>query len=895
MGKRIIRQNNGRDALRIYRRLLPAALLFLLVFFAPLLSKAGEEPEEIAVFFNVQKKGVYLPALLQEETLYLPVGDVFDFLKINNQVSPGFETVSGYLIHPKDAFLIDDAHKTISYNETTVTLTEDELIRTTTNLYLRSDYFGKIFGLECLFAFRSLTVVLKTKLDIPLLRDQRQQLLRDNLKKVQGEIKPDTIIRQQHPFFRLGMADWSVVHSKTLNTGSNTRLNVKMGGLIAGGEAVASLNYDDSRPLREQQQFYQWRYVNNNLCALRQVIIGNIAPQATSSLFVPVAGVQLTNTPTTRRRSFGTYPLSDYTRPGWMVELYVNNSLVDYVKADASGFYTFQVPLVYGNTTVRLKFYGPSGEESTEEKTIRIPFNFLPANTLEYTLSAGVLKDSSGSRFSRTTLLYGFGPCLTVGSGMEYLSSVRTGSSMPFFTTSLRLATTTLLSFEYTHHVRLKSTLTYRLPSQLQLELNYIKYTKGQKAILNNYLEDRQLILTGAIRAQKLLLHTRVGIRQVIAPATGSDSLAGKKYSEVQKTKLTTAEAVLSATVYRFSANLTTYAYLKEAVYPALHSNFSLAYRTRPGFVFRSLHQFSYTQQKFITSKYEIEKQWSNNGFTSLSFEKNYALQTSTFTLGLRYDFSFIRTAFSVLRSNKATTLVQAASGSLLYDPSTAYLKAGSRSQAGRGGILLSPFLDLNANGRRDENEPGVRGLKFRMTSGRAYRNEEGNLIRVTGLEPYINHPIELDDHGLGNIAWQIKHKKMSVAVEPNSFKLVEIPVAVLGEVSGMVYLNQHNEQKGLATLRINFYDSSSKLVAYTISESDGFFDFLGLPAGVYTAKIDPVQLEKLQLQPSQTSLSFSMERSREGSVVSGLAFSLQPISRGSISLPEKEVKASKQ
>ena len=56
-----------------------------------------------------------------------------------------------------------------------------------------------------------------------------------------------------------------------------------------------------------------------------------------------------------------------------MVELYVNNVLVDYVKADASGFFTLQVPLVYGNSFIKLKFYGPWGEERYKEQTLTIP------------------------------------------------------------------------------------------------------------------------------------------------------------------------------------------------------------------------------------------------------------------------------------------------------------------------------------------------------------------------------------------------------------------------------------------------------------------------------------------------------------------------------------------
>src|SRR5206468_8189415 len=135
------------------------------------------------------------------------------------------------------------------------------------------------------------------------------------------------------------------------------------GTVIAGGEANIFLNYSSQAPFSERQQIYQWRYANNDHRALRQVTLGRIATQATSSIYDPVVGVQVTNTPTTYRKSAGSYRLSRSTQPGWTVELYVNNVLVDFTKADASGFFSFDVPLVYGNSLIKLRYYGPYGEE----------------------------------------------------------------------------------------------------------------------------------------------------------------------------------------------------------------------------------------------------------------------------------------------------------------------------------------------------------------------------------------------------------------------------------------------------------------------------------------------------------------------------------------------------
>ena len=212
--------------------------------------------------------------------------------------------------------------------------------------------------------------------------------------------------------------------------------------------------------------------------------------------------------------------LATILNPGGLWNLYVNNILVDYVKADASGFFTFEVPLVYGNSIVKLKFFGPWGEERTREQNINIPFNFLPEKTFEYTVSAGIVEDSLKSRFSRASVNYGLSRSLTVGAGAEYLSSVTSGPAMPFMNASLRITNNLLLSGEYTYGVRAKGTLTYRLPSNLQLDLNYTWYDKDQKAINYNYREERKAVVSIPLIIGKFSSYQRFTLYQIVLPSS---------------------------------------------------------------------------------------------------------------------------------------------------------------------------------------------------------------------------------------------------------------------------------------------------------------------------------------------------------------------------------------
>ncbi len=660
------------------------------------------------------------------------------------------------------------------------------------------------------------------------------------------------------------MADWSVISTQQVKGKSDARFNFTLGSVIAGGETNISLNYNKNAPFTEKEQYYLWRFVNNDHRALRQTMAGKISTQVTSSIFNPIVGVQFTNTPTTYRRSFGTYSLSDITEPNWIVELYVNSVLVDYVKADANGFFKFEVPLVYGNSAVMLRFYGPWGEEKSREVNISIPFNFLPARELEYSMSAGFVEDSLNSRFSRAIVSYGLTPRMTIGGGVEYLSSVTNGSSMPFVNTSLRLGNSLLLMGEYTQNVRFKSLLSYRMPSNLQIELNYINYKKGQKAIIYNYLEERKAIISIPVKSKKFSAYSRLTINQIV----------------MENLKNTNAELLLSGVLYGVSTNFTTYGLFTDPSNPFVYSNLSLALRLPKKIVFTPQVQYEYLSNQIISTKANFEKPLFNHGFLNLSYEQNYKSRINSIEMGLRYDFPYAQTGFSARQSNDMTSFVQSARGSLMFDPKSNYLSADNRSSVGKGAITFIPFLDLNCNGHHDSDEPKVAGLNLRIDGGKILISERDTTIRIVDLIPYTSYFVELNKNSFENIAWQLKKQSMTITVDANQFRNIEIPVAVMGEVSGTVYEKGSNEKIGMGRIRVNFYRNDS-LMGSTLSEPDGYFSLLGLAPGSYTVRIDTMQLKKIMqlknidLTVSPESLPVNVARSRDGDVIDGLEFTL--------------------
>lgn len=839
-------------------------LFFLLTLPSVANSQIQNDYDEISVTLNVPRIGSWeMPALIKGQSAYLPVKELLDVLQIKNSASNA-DSITGFFINPKAAYLIDKAHNKIIYQDTIFSIDPNDFIRSENILYLKTDYFGKIFGLDCSFNFRNLSITLNTKLELPAIREMQLEQMRRNITQLKGDKKADTTIKRRFTLLSLSMADWAIINLQQAEGYKYTKLTANIGGIVAGGEATMYLNYTNTQPFNFKHQYYRWRYVNNENNLFKQITAGNIFVQTTASVYGALNGIQITNAPTTYRRSFGTYRLSNTTEPGWVVELYVNNVLVNYTKADASGFFTFDVPLMYGSTAVKLRFYGPWGEERSREQLISVPFNFLPPHQFEYSLTAGLVDDVQKSKFSRLSFNYGLGSNITIGGGMEYLSTMTSGKSMPFLNTSIRMGGL-LISAEHTYGVRSKTLINYRFPFNLQLEINYVKYVPGQtairsgQAIANNYIEDKKIVLFMPFRKKDFSGFSRLSITQLTIP----------------KLKYTTAELLLSGMYKNINTNFTTSAVYYNPTHPLLYSNLAITFRPLKGIRITPQVQYEYNHENFSMMKCDVEKNLWNRGFLIFSYEKYAANKSYNISLGVRYNFSFSQTSVTVSRSDMGTSLIQTARGSILYNDKSRRLTLNDQSNVGRGGLVIVPFLDINNNGKRDTGEQIASGLKLRINGGRIEYNKRDTTIIVSGLEAYSNYFIEFDKNSLDNIGWQLRKSSMNIVIEPNYFKLVEVPVTVVGEVTGTVYSENNKVQSGLGRIIVNFYKSDSTLAARTITEADGYFSFMGLVPGNYTARVDKSQLDKLSLSAIPSDLPFTIKKTKEGDLVTGLKFIL--------------------
>ncbi|MCX6250478.1 MAG: SPOR domain-containing protein [Bacteroidetes bacterium] len=854
---------NCSRRLQTDRTLFILLIILTFLFIKPVSAQGQvkEEPYEISVVLNVPEMGgVDIPAVIKGLQVYLPITDIFDFLKIKNSPSPDYDSISGFFITQDAKFLVDRTVNKIYFRDKTFELTSDDLIRTETNLYLKSTFFGQIFGLDCSFSFRNISVTLKTKLELPAIREMRQEQMRKNIRNLQGEIKADTTIPRHYPFFHLGMFDWAIISNQQVNGPTDTRVSLSLGSVLAGGEADVSFNYYNTNAFTEKNLFYNWRFANNDFHVFRQISAGKFGAQSISSVYAPVIGMQITNTPTSFRRSFGSYRLSDHTEPGWIVELYINNVIVNYQKADASGFFSFDVPLVYGNSDIMLRFYGPWGEERSRMQKLSIPYTFLPPHKLEYSVNGGIVDDPIlNTRFGRAVVNYGVTRRLTVGGGYEYLSSLPSGNSIPFLTFSLNPVSTLLVSAEYDHNVRWKGVVDFTTRSNLQISVLYLRYVPKQKAINNSSLEERKFVLSCPVHFRKFTPFVRFTFDQNVFPGTTA----------------TFTELLLSGGFSVISANLSTFGSFTGNSENYFYNTLSVSWRLPWTFVFTPEAQYNYIQNKIVYLKIQLEKRFLANAYFTGLFDQNFPQKATSIQIGFRYDFSFAQASVSAKKYSDIFTFGQNISGDVIFDNKSRYVGAKNRVTVGKSGISLLPFLDLNNNGKYDKGEPRVPGLNVHLDGGRIEFDDHDTIIRIFDLESYTNYFIRLDKNNFDNVAWQIPKTIISVATDPNMLKMIEVPVVIAGEVTGIVYLREKKSVTGLGRIIMNFYHADSRKAAQVLTEDDGYFSYLGLLPGAYYACVDSGQLARMKMNAVPQKIPFMIHSIIEGDIADSLNFVL--------------------
>jgi hypothetical protein len=659
---------------------------------------------------------------------------------------------------------------------------------------------------------------------------------------------------------KLGTLDWSVSSFQNLKGNISKFAGIGLGTEFLFGEVNVSANFNDNYKFDYRQLQYQWRWIDNDKSLIKQAQFGRLSTPHISFINSPIIGGTVRNSPTSVRKAKGFYTISDITEPNWTVELYINNVLIEYTTADDSGNFRFKVPIVYGFTQITLKYFGPLGEERIEERTVNMPNSFMPVNEFDFGLSAGIVQDGMGNRFGKADFNYGVSRMLTIGSGVEYLSSLPGSSMIPFANFIFQPFSRLTINGEYAHGIKSRAAFNYSLGKEMTWEVDYTKYVEGQTATPFNAVQEFKTRFSAPIKFQKM---------------NGFFKADYNKFSYIN-VNYNYLNLLFSAFYNKISASANTQLNWVDYNTPYITNNLVLGYKLSEKLFASTSGRYNVTNNLLMSYKVDLVRVLPK-GRLSVSYNRNSLAKNDFFSVNYRYELPYARAGITASLSNSATTITENVQGSMVFDKQSNYVRFGNSSSMSKGGIVFYPFLDLNQNGVFDKNEHLVKINDVKIKGGTVIKREKDTLVHVINLTGFTKHKIVFDDNDLDNIGWKFKNKIYEVLVNPNQFTRINVPVIAVGELNGMTYFDSNGSKEEISRILINIYKKgSNELVAQTLSESDGYIYVFGLKPGEYRASVDPEQLSNLGFISNPPFRDFKIRQLEEGDIVDGIDFVLR-------------------
>lgn len=790
------------------------------------------------------------------EELYYNIEGLFKTLEIKCNLD--LNSLVGFIGNEKNLYEINFETKIITIGDKVINI-KNGLIERFGEKYIKADLISQAFGLNFVFNPRSLSVKLTANFELLFLKQIRLEKTRNNISKLQGKtITIDTILPRNYHLFKFGTVDWSLNSSQSIaKEGENNNINttnLSIGSELLFGEANFSLNYSDQSKFDINQIQYNWRWINNDNKLIKQARFGRIGAQNIPQVNSPIIGATINNNSNTVRKASGFYIITDITEPNWKVELYINDVLVDFTEADASGLYVFKVPNVFGYNTLKLKFYGPLGEERTEERTKNTPYRFTPIKTLAYSLTAGILQNTKNTYYSRLILDYGITNFLTITAGLEYLSTKPNNIFVPFAKISFQPTSKLILNLDYLNQENFKGLLNYYITSSTFLEIDYSK----RKIAELNKLERIKIQLSTPFKTKIISGLTRLVLQQY-------------RYEKFNYNQI---NFTFSGFYKQLKFNSSSFANWATANTPQINSALALSYKLKNGMALVSSANYNVTAKKISNVRAQLQMKVLEMNL-SASYMRSFLSQSDFLTLSLTYNLPFARLGFSGNYNDQNFNFNENAQGSLVFGGDNTFVQTRNNSAMGKGGILLHPFLDVNQNGIFDKGEKKVLLSSVNVPGATVAISKKDSIVRILDLNAFINYTIEFSDTSLDYISWRFKKKTYQVMVDPNQYKHVFVPIIAVGEISGTIFLKKGKNIEGQGRVNLQIFDEKENKVAETLSEFDGYYSYLGLKTGKYTIRVDPKQLKALNYLSVPLVHEIVIKASEYGNILDNLDFNL--------------------
>ena len=851
--------------------------------------QASADAQTVQILFRYgQTVDTYVPARYDGRHFYLSLSGVFDPLKIDLEIDPEAQVASGFYLQPERTYRIDFAKGTAQIGQKQHAVADSSFQATELGFYVHPSLLEKLFGLRFEVNMRRVALTLNTSDTMPVEEARERATQRLGARAAMPgtrEYAPLLYDRRFH-WLRGGVLGYALGASASSRTGDSYRFTLGGGGELAGGDFEGTLRGSASRrgDLNLDLRDVRWRYVPERNPYLREVRVG--ALRSTGLRSRTFYGVHLSNEPVRFQRQFGTRLVQGQTRPGWEVELYVNDRLAGYTEADELGNYSFEVPLTYGSTYMTVKIYGPSGQFEKRRRRLQVPFTFVPEGRVQYGADLG----RTTARFGRDAYplgqayaAVGLTSWLTNRAGVEYLGvgdSLRAGASPWRFydRVSLRFADHYLASVEVAPSVSYQASLEATLPWRASFGAAYTRFAEDAAANPFGRQRDR-LRLRGSLPLERwgVPAYLRLSTTQT---RTDDGRAVYRLRPSLSVQPFSGARAQIG---YRAALNDPPggpYRFQQSRVTSRLTYSVPRSVERVPllgGTLLSASLNYDEQRRSLGNVSFEASRRLFRYGRVRLSYGRNVALGTNRVRARLTFNLPYARSTTSAFASGTGSGVSQSVSGAVGYDDRHGRVAFDDQSWVGGSAASVRFFIDGNGNDQYDEGERVIKNGRVRFGRSAATHTSERGVTRAYDLRAYSRYNLDVRERTIRNPLWVPKADRFSFIAEPNAFTSIDVPFYVGGVVEGTVLRQKQGERSPVPGLRLHLRSRDGSYEKALTAFSDGAFYEMGVPPGTYELRVDSSQLAALGAVSDPPARRFEVEVTKRGDFVESLNFMLHP------------------
>ena len=572
-------------------------------------------------------------------------------------------------------------------------------------------------------------------------------------------------------------------------------------------------------------------------------------------------GGLLTNRPLRRPDRFDTTNLAGDGTPGWEVEIYRNNVLLDFGEVDESGRWLFEdVPMIFGRNVFRIMIYGPQGQVREQVRTMNVGTGMIPRGRLEYRVF-GLQNDRSlilehedlsddpdfglwtrhaeaGFGVSKSLSLTGAFTSLPVeGEERSYLSLTADAALGGFHVQANGAndrAGGRAVGLAARGEIFGRSVLAERR--------GYSDFVSDANPATQQRTSETRLRMGGAT-----LLSGRNVSYDVLLQSVGYTGRSITRQDQAQLRAATILDGLQLTSRLDYRNNISAAGsygqifldQLVRGVWGPLLMRGSMHGRLKPGLAMESVGG-SLSWRPSTRVQLGAHATYRFGDALPLSSGGSISMLMNTFNLSLSADASDgQKPYFSVALSTSVTKI-----------PESMRMHVQRQRMSTGYGATARVFLDRNANGQWDSQDDPL--PEVRIVGAGAWNEAvtgHDGVAYLAGLPAHRERELSLDVGTLQDPFLLPSVETVRTIGHPGGHVVLEFPVTYSGDVEGTVYVRTPGGDLPLRNIQLELVDLGQSIIRRTVSEFDGYYLFQEVPPGWYEVRVVPESLERKGLR----------------------------------------------